>query len=143
MIPEINYWAVILATLSSMVVGSIWYTPKVFGTRWAKLAGVDMNRPGASALVPILVTLLVSFVTAWVLAGAITIAWSFYEGSYLIAALFTAVIMWAGFTAARFITHDAFEGRPSNLTVLNIAHELVTLVVMGLIIGVWPPAGTV
>jgi len=43
----------------------------------------------------------------------------------------------------RFITHDAFEGRPSSLTVLNIAHELVTVVVMALIIGVWPPAGTV
>jgi hypothetical protein len=53
------------------------------------------------------------------------------------------VILWAGFTAARFITHDAFEGRPSSLTVMNIAHELVTLVIMGIIIGVWPPAGTV
>jgi hypothetical protein len=51
--------------------------------------------------------------------------------------------MWAGFTAARFITHDAFEGRPSSLTTLNIAHELVTVVVMAVIIGVWPPAGTV
>ena len=48
MVPEINYWAVLLATASSMVVGSIWYTPKVFGTRWAKLANVDMDRPGAS-----------------------------------------------------------------------------------------------
>lgn len=31
MVPEINWWAVILATLSTMVIGSIWYTPKVFG----------------------------------------------------------------------------------------------------------------
>ena len=143
MVPEINYWAVLLATLSSMVVGSIWYTPKVFGTRWAKLAKVDMNRPGSTAVVPIVVTLIVSFVTAWVLAGAASIAWHFYDGSYLLAALGTGVILWAGFTAARFITHDAFEGRPSSLTVLNIAHELVTSVVMALIIGVWPPAGTV
>ena len=51
--------------------------------------------------------------------------------------------LWAGFTAARFITHDAFEGRPTSLTVLNIAHELVTVLIMALIIGVWPPAGTV
>ena len=76
-------------------------------------------------------------------AGASTIAWHFYGGSYMVAALLTAIILWAGLTAARFITHDAFEGRPSSLTVLNIAHELVTLVIMGLIIGVWPPAGTV
>ncbi|MFV0374492.1 DUF1761 domain-containing protein [Microbacterium sp.] len=143
MVPEINYWAVVLAMLSSMLVGSIWYTPKVFGTRWARLAGVDMNRPASTATVAIVVTVLVSFVTAWVLAGATTIAWHFYGGGYLVAALLTGVILWAGFTAARFITHDAFEGRPTNLTVLNIAHELVTILVMAVIIGVWPPAGTV
>ncbi|WP_194397087.1 DUF1761 domain-containing protein [Microbacterium atlanticum] len=143
MVPEINYWAVLIATASSMVVGTIWYTPKVFGTRWAQLAKVDMDRPGSSAVVPIVVTVIVSFVTAWVLAGASSIAWHFYGGSYLWAALATGVILWAGFTAARFITHDAFEGRPTALTVMNIAHELVTIVVMALIIGVWPPAGTV
>jgi protein-S-isoprenylcysteine O-methyltransferase Ste14 len=143
MVPEINYWAVLLATLSSMVVGSVWYTPKVFGARWARLANVDTDRPAATAVVPIVVTLIVSFITAWVLAGASSIAWHFYGGGYLLAALGTGVIMWAGFTAARFITHDAFEGRPTSLTVLNIAHELVTIVVMAIIIGVWPPAGTV
>ncbi|BDZ55313.1 hypothetical protein DSM26151_25370 [Agromyces marinus] len=142
-IPEINYWAVLLATVSSLVVGSIWYARGVFGRRWAELAKVDLDREGMSATMPIIVTVIVSFVTAWVLAGASTIAWHFYGGGYLLAALLTAVILWAGFTAARFITHDAFEGRPSSLTVMNIAHELVTLVVMGLIIGVWPPAGTV
>ncbi|MFE7845450.1 DUF1761 domain-containing protein [Microbacterium sp. NPDC057407] len=142
MVPEINYWAVLLATLSSMVVGSIWYSMRVFGKRWVKLAKVDMNR-GTSPLIPLLVTLFVSFVTAWVFAGATNIAWHFYGGGYLLAALGTGVILWAGFTAARFITHDAFEGRPTSLTVLNIAHELVTVVVMAIIIGVWPPAGTV
>jgi len=139
-IPEINYWAVLIATLSTMVVGSVWYTPKVFGTRWMRLAKVDPHREGASAWMPIVVTVIVSFVSAWVLAGATAIAWHFYGGSFLIAALVTGVMLWAGFTAARFITHDAFEGRPSGLTVMNIAHELVTVVVMALIIGVWPPA---
>lgn len=143
MIPEINYWAVLLATLSSMVVGSIWYTPKVFGTRWADLAHVDMDRPAATAVIPIMVTVVVSFLTAWVLAGSIFIAWNFYGGGYLLGALVTGATLWAGFTAARFITHDVFEGRPSALTVMNIAHELVTVLVMALIIGVWPPAGTV
>ncbi|WP_344373305.1 DUF1761 domain-containing protein [Agromyces tropicus] len=143
MVPEINYWAVLLATLSSMLVGTVWYARGVFGTRWATLAKVDMDRAASTAVMPIVVTVLVSFVTAWVLAGASTIAWHFYGGSYLMSALFTAIILWAGFTAARVITHDVFEGRPSSLTILNIAHELVTVVVMAIIIGVWPPAGTV
>jgi protein-S-isoprenylcysteine O-methyltransferase Ste14 len=143
MVPEINYWAVLIATASSMLVGSVWYSMKVFGKRWAELARVDVDRPGASAVVPILVTLVVSFITAWVLAGATYLSWSFYGGGYLLNALGTGLILWAGFTAARFITHDAFEGRPSSLTVLNIAHEIVTILLMALIIGVWPPAGTV
>ncbi|GAA1948370.1 DUF1761 domain-containing protein [Microbacterium aquimaris] len=142
-VPEINYWAVLLATASSMVVGSIWYARGVFGTRWSALANVDLDRPSASALWAIITTVIVSFITAWVLAGAATIVWHFSGGGYLWATLVTSVILWAGFTAARFITHDAFEGRPTSLTVLNIAHELVTVVVMAIIIGVWPPAGTV
>lgn len=139
----INIWTVLLATLSSMVVGSIWYTPKVFGTRWSRLAKVDMDRPAASATLAIITTVIVSVVTAVVLAAATTILWDYAGGSFLVSALTVATVGWAGFTAARFITHDAFEGRPTSLTVLNIAHELVTLVVMAVIVGVWPPAGTV
>ena len=140
MIPDINYWAVIVATLSTMVVGSVWYTPKVFGNRWMKLAKVTPGNDANAAIGPILITLVVSFSSAWVLAGASWIAFEFYGGSFLGAAVFTGLILWAGFTAARFITHDAFEGRPAALTIMNIAHELVTVLVMSLILGVWPPA---
>lgn len=140
MIPEINYWAVAAATLSTMIVGAIWYTPKVFGNAWMRLAKVSPGS-GASAVGPILVTLVVSFITSWVLAGAIWIAYDFYGGSFLVAALLTGVLLWAGLTAARFITHDAFERRPPALTVMNCAHELVTIVVLCFVIGIWPPAG--
>ncbi|MEC5192519.1 MULTISPECIES: DUF1761 domain-containing protein [unclassified Arthrobacter] len=135
MIPEINIWAVLLATLSSMVVGSVWYTPKVFGNYWMRVAGVTPSGEAKDAVRPILVTLVVSFISASVLAGAAAIAQHFYGGNFLVNTVVTTLILWAGFTAARFITHDTFEGRPAGLTVLNCAHELVTLVVMALIIG--------
>ena len=136
-VPEINYIAVVLATLSSMLVGAIWYTPKVFGNYWMKEAGVDPGSAG-SAVRPIIVTLLVSFITAWVLAGAAFISYSFYGGSFFWNSVLTGVILWAGFTAARFITHDQFDRRTTGLTILNCAHELVTIVIMAIIIGVWP-----
>ncbi len=140
MTPDINYWAVVAATLSSMVVGSIWYTPRVFGNYWMKTTGVTPSNQAADAVIPIVVTLLVSFITAWVLAGAAFISQDFYGGSFLANSLITGLVLWAGFTAARFVTHDAFDKRPSGLTILNISHELVTIVIMALIIGVWPPA---
>ena len=77
------------------------------------------------------------------LAGAVTIAWHFYGGSYLSASIVTALTLWAGLTAGRIITHDVFEGRPTQLTVLTLGYELVIVLVMSVIIGVWPPAGTV
>ena len=137
MVPDINIWAVLLATLSTLVVGSIWYTKRVFGTYWMRAANVDEEAAAQRGAWPILVTVVVSFITAWVLAGAISIAHEFYDGTYLIDALVTGTLLWAGFTAARMITHDAFEGRPAGLTTVNLAHELVTVLVMALIIGLF------
>lgn len=134
-VPDVNIWAVVLATASTLLVGSLWYTPRVFGTYWMAQARVDRDTAASRGVWPILVTVLVSFVTAWVLAGATSIAHAFYDGTYLVDALLTGVVLWAGFTAARMITHDAFEARPTGLTVLNVSHELVTVLVMAVIIG--------
>jgi Protein of unknown function (DUF1761) len=137
MVPEINIWAVLLATVSSMVVGSIWYAKPVFGNYWMRAVGHDEESMRKGAALPLIVTVVVSFITAWVLAGSAAIAQNFYHGSFLANTVLTALILWGGFTAARMITHDAFDRRPSGLTVLNIAHELVTLLIMGLIIGLF------
>lgn len=131
----VNYWAVLAAVLSSMVVGSIWYARPVFGKAWMRLARIDQTKPGGSVFKPIAITAVVSLITAYVLAHVAFLAHSFFQNSFLQDALSTAFWMWLGFTAARFITHDAFEGRPMTLTLLNIGHELVTLMLMGLIIG--------
>lgn len=135
MVPEINWLAVLLAAVSSMVVGFIWYAKPVFGRRWMRLSGITDDDMNGGAVLPIIITFVVSFFTAAVLAGSAAIAQHFYQGSFFLNAVLTAVILWIGFTAARMITHDLFDRRPSSLTVLNLAHELVTVVVMGLIIG--------
>jgi hypothetical protein len=62
-IPNINYLAVVAATLSTMIVGSIWYTPKVFGNYWMKKAGVTPSGKASDAVGPIIVTVIVSFIT--------------------------------------------------------------------------------
>jgi len=121
-----------------MVVGSIWYTPKVFGDKWEKWAKLDKKHM-ANPAVAISITLVVSLITAYVLAHVTFLANQFFGHSFLQDALSTAFWVWLGFTATRFITHDAFENRPRKLTILNITHELVTFMVMGLIIGLMAP----
>ena len=36
---DINIWAVIVAAIVNMVVGSFWYSKSLFGKEWAKLVG--------------------------------------------------------------------------------------------------------
>ncbi len=136
---DVNWLAVVLATLSSMAVGSIWYSPKVFGDDWAKLVKLDKKKAEKNAAKAIAVTLIVSFVTAYVLAHMAYLSNFFFNHSFLQDSLTTAFWVWFGFTATRFITHDAFEGRRKKLTAMNIGHELVTFMVMGLIIGLLAP----
>lgn len=132
---HVNYLAVFLAMASSMVVGSIWYARGVFGNTWIKLARIDMSKNTGPVWRPIAVTAVVSFITAYVLAHVAFLSNEFFGHSFLQDAVMTAFWLWLGFTAARFITHDAFEGRPFKLTLLNISHEFVTVMLMGLIIG--------
>lgn len=132
---EVNYLAVLAAMVSSLVVGSIWYAQAVLGKTWAKLAKIDLSKDRGSMAKPIITTMVVSLITAYVLAHVTYLSWQFFGGSYLQTALTTAFWLWLGVTAARFITHDVFEGRPLKLTVINVGNEFVTLVVMGLVIG--------
>jgi hypothetical protein len=134
---EVNYLAVVLAMLSSMVIGSVWYARSVFGNTWIKLAKIDMKKDNGPVWRPILVTAIVSLITAYVLAHVAFLSHKFFGNSFLQDSLSTAFWLWLGFTAARFVTHDAFESRPWKLTLLNVSHELVTIMLMGLIIGLF------
>lgn len=134
---EVNYLAVLLAAVSSMVVGSIWYSMRVFGKTWAKLAKVDMSGKIEPAKFAVLLgsVFVASLVTAYVLAHVTYLSNQFFGNSFLQDALSTGFWLWLGFTAARIYTHDAFEGRRKKLTLLNFGNELVTVMVMALIIG--------
>lgn len=132
---QVNYIAVILAMVSSLVVGSFWYAQGVLGRPWAKLAKVDLTKSSKNVAGPIIATMVVSLVTAYVLAHVAFLSNQFFHNSFLQDSLTIAFWLWLGLIAARFITHDAFEGRPAKLTLINVAHEFVTLMVMGAIIG--------
>lgn len=133
----VNYWAVLLAALSSMAVGSIWYSQGVFGKTWAKLARIKMDKDPSGTQMAVLLgsTFVASLVTAYVLAHVTFLSHKFFGGEFLHTALNTAFWLWLGFTAARVFVHDSFEGRPGKLTLMTVSHELVTIIVMALIIG--------
>jgi hypothetical protein len=128
-----------LATLSSMVVGWIWYSKSVLGKPWMKLVGKTDKDLQKNGWWPMLIALLASFATAYVLAHVTYLSNAFFHNSFMQDAITTAFWLWLGLTAARILVHDSFEGRPAKLTLLSVAHELVTLVVMAIIIGWMQP----
>src|SRR3970282_943361 len=122
---EINWIGLAVAILASMVVGSIWYAKPVFGNIWMKIVKMDEKKAREAMAKAMIVAVLMSAVTAYVLAPVTYLLFVFFEVSYLSAALTTAFWLWLGLVAARFIVHDAFELRPPKLTYLNIGNELV------------------
>lgn len=51
---EFNFLAILVAALTSFVVGSIWYNPKVFGTIWLKEAGITQEQSKQGNMLKIL-----------------------------------------------------------------------------------------
>jgi len=132
---HVNMWAVLLATASSMVVGAIWYARGVFGDAWMKLTKLDPKSMQKGAAPALLLTVVMSFITAYVIAHVSYLSNQFFHNSFIHDATTTAFWLWLGLTATRLVVHDLFERRPKALTLLNIAHEFVTIMIMGLIIG--------
>lgn len=135
---SVNYVAVLLAAVSSMVVGSLWYSKAMFLDSWTKLGRVKSDPNwGSSTMMPMMVmTFIASLVTAYILAHVIFLSNSFFQNALIQDALMTGFWLWLGLTAARMFTHDIFENRRKKFTLINAGNEFVTLMVMALIIGV-------
>src|SRR4051794_39735220 len=118
---SINVLAVLLAAVSTMVVGSVWYSPKTFYPLRQRLSNAKTNADfkGAKAAQVYSGVFVASLVTALVLAYLAELRDLAVGGNYLVGTLFVGVAAWLAFTAARMFTHDVFEGRPRLLTVLN------------------------
>lgn len=133
----INYLAVVVAALASMVVGSLWYSPAVFGKLWMKLSGKTekemeaAKKKGMGKLYAL--AFLSSLLMAYVLAhfvdymGAITFTAGMQTGFWL----------WLGFIATVSFGMVLWDGKDIRLYLLLNGHELLSLLLMGGILAVW------
>ena len=65
---EINFLALFVAALSTLVVGFVWYNPKVFGTIWMKESGMTEEKmKGGNMLLTFGVSLLYAFFVSFIL----------------------------------------------------------------------------
>lgn len=59
---EINFFALLTAALSTLVIGFIWYNPKVFGNAWIRESGVSVEKMQSSNMAT---TMILSFIYAF------------------------------------------------------------------------------
>jgi hypothetical protein len=64
---NVNWIAVIAGTVLSFLLGWLWYSPKLFGTKWAEGAGVKLGTADAMPVGAMVAQLLGTFLLAWLI----------------------------------------------------------------------------
>ena len=133
----VNYWAVLVAAIASMVIGAIWYSPAVFGKIWMKGSGMTTQQlakakkkgMGKSYLIAFLGSLLFACVLAHfiVYVGAVTVA----------DALELVIWMWAGFAVPLLLGSTLWEGKSWGAYLVGIVYQLVSFSVTAVILTLW------
>lgn len=73
---EINFIALLLASLSTLVVGFIWYHPNVFGTIWMKESGMTEDKMKGSNMILIFgMSVFYAFLISFVLQMLVIHQW--------------------------------------------------------------------
>lgn len=132
---QVNLVGVVVATLASMVVGSVWYAKPVFGKTWMKLVGLTDEKMQKAGWLPLVFAITRGALLASVLSVLTFVYNSHFENSFLSDALMVGV--WTVvLVVPMMIMHDLFEGRRKKISLINGLHETATIMAMVLAIGV-------
>lgn len=129
---EINYLAVLVATVAVFAVSTVYYM--AFGSQMARLndayAGPDAARP---PVWKIAVELVRSFVLATVVAGLT----SRMDVTDWTGALILGLVLWIGFPLVLWSGSVMWEKVPSKLAAIHAGDWLLKLLVIAFIVGLW------
>ena len=134
---NINWLAVIIATIASMVIGGAWYSPALFGKQWMKLVGTSQKEIDSQKK-EMPKFYLAAFVAAFITAYVLAIFVKFVGASTIFSGAVVGFWAWLGFVATTTLSLVIWEKRNSNLYVLNNGQILISLLAMGPILAVWP-----
>ncbi len=126
---DVNWLGVIVATLVNMVLGSLWYSPYLFGKPWAEAQKMDIKTLVATPL-HYAGAFLVSLLTAFVLAVLLK---KFHILSYS-DALTLAFWAWLGFVATTHFSGVLWANRPLKSYIIDTAYALLSFLIMVLIL---------
>ena len=133
---HINWLAVLVATVAYFVLGALWYSKALFGSKWAKLVNLDTNNPdlkkgmGGMMLSTFVLMFIVSFGLE-VLIVKINFAQEFLFGIKL------GLLTGLAFATTAVSINYVYERRPSNLYLINNGYHVIGHVVVATILVLW------
>ena len=137
---NLNWLAIVAATLAAFAAGAIWFGPKTFFPTWWKLMGKDATEePGANS------NMVVIFGSTFVgaLVQAVTVASVIYfvaagdSGFGALGGALTGFLIGIGLAAASSLGHRLFAGQGFRVWLIEVGSDVVNLTIMGLILGAW------
>ena len=130
----INWLALIVAAIVKFAIGAAWYSPVVLGKQWMAETGTTQDQFRAN-MVPALVA---EIVTDLVIAFFLIYAVRYAGATTLLQGAWIGFLVWLGFMATVSIAQVYYEKRSWRLWSINNGYLVVSLIVMGAILGVWP-----
>lgn len=128
-LPAVNYLAVLLAAVGSMVVGYLWFGP-LFGKTWMKMTGMkEMGDQSKMAQNYVL-----AYVSAALSAYVLAMFLSLTHVTELTGALFLAFWVWLGFQATIMLSGVLWYKQSWNLYFLLVSQQLVSVLVAAAIL---------
>ncbi|WP_296667249.1 DUF1761 domain-containing protein [Demequina sp.] len=128
---DIEWIAVLLATVAGFAVGAVWYHERLLGRAWMRLVGLteeDLRGASPARFAATGVVLLVTAIVVNVLMVELSVL---SVGGGALFGAFIALV----FRVGNHVIHNGFELRPHTLTVINGLHDVLALAAAGAIIG--------
>jgi hypothetical protein len=130
---SVNYLAVLVAAITSFVIGALWYSQILFGKLWEKLQGIKMGS-GKNMAVLMTINFIGALIFAYVLVHTIKYAGATSIADALMAGFFT----WLGYFAVTTLLGTVlWENKPIKLYLINSGYWLVDILVMSIILTLW------
>jgi hypothetical protein len=135
---DVNYVAILLAGVASMVVGFLWYSPVLLGNPWMKERGItkeSLKKMQNEMRKWYGLSFVAALVTAYVLAHVMALSQNYFHYSHLQTGLTSAFFMWLGFVMPVQLTATIFGNQNWKLFGIDTGNQLASILVMGVILG--------
>ena len=130
----INYWAVLVAWLVNVVIGSFWYSPLGFAKKWEKHTGINLMKIPEKRATKIIVSVAMS---AALQAITLALVLNSLDVSTASNGLLAGFVLWLGFTAATTVGVTLYSNKSWKFLWLNSSYFLVVMTINSVLLSVW------